>query len=403
MANLAVDLFGLHFPNPVWPAAGPTVRDGAMILRQVAGGAGGVVCKTISSEAAPVPKYHMMNLARNRRGGMLNAELWSELSPEQWLEREFAIALTAGVPVIASLGYSAAEVARLGRAAEAAGVHALEVTVHYAHSGEEPWQVMKALREAVSIPIIAKLSPHDPAMVIATAQKLEPYVDGIAAINSLGPALRIDIEACQRVMGTEYGYGWLSGPPIKPVALRIVFDLARTVKVPVIGVGGIRTGADVVEFLMAGASAVQICTANIYEGPGVFARVNRELNAWLDAHGYASAAEIVGLYPKKLGAEAGRTFAGVGTTGRVHFSGPPPQVVPELCTLCDLCVVSCEYDALHIDKAANAEAVIVDEERCFVCGLCVTVCPTAALSLDLDTALGPAGAIQPEPRPGGRA
>jgi dihydroorotate dehydrogenase subfamily 1 len=401
MADLSVDLFGLHFPNPVWPAAGPTVRDGAMILRQVAGGAGGVVCKTISSEAAPVPKYHMMNLARNRRGGMLNAELWSELPAEQWLETEYAIALTAGVPIIASLGYGAAEVARLGRAAEAAGVHALEVTVHYA--AEEPWQVMKALREAVSIPIIAKLSPHDPAMVIETAKKLEPFVDGIAAINSLGPALRIDIEACQRVMGTEYGYGWLSGPPIKPVALRIVFDLARTVKVPVIGIGGIRTGADVVEFLMAGASAVQICTANIYEGPEVFARVNRELGAWLDAHGYASAREIVGLYPKKLGAEAGRTLAGVGTTGRVHFSGPPPAVVPELCTLCNLCVVSCEYDALHIDKATNAEAVIVDDERCFVCGLCVTVCPTAALSLDLDAVLGPAGAIQPEPRPGGRA
>jgi len=401
MANLAVDVFGLHFPNPVWPAAGPTVRDGAMILRQVAGGAGGVVCKTISSEAAPVPKYHMMSLARNRRGGMLNAELWSELPPEQWLEREYAIALTAGVPIIASLGYSAEEVARLGRAAEAAGVHALEVTVHYA--AEEPWQVMKALREAVSIPIIAKLSPHDPAMVIETAKKLEPFVDGIAAVNSLGPALRIDIEACQRTLGTEYGYGWLSGPPIKPVALRIVFDLARTVKVPVIGVGGIRTGADVVEFLMAGASAVQVCTANILEGPGVFARINRELNAWLDAHGIASVEEIVGCFPRKLGAEAGRTLAGVGTTGRVHFEGPPPTVDPARCTLCDLCVTSCEYDALHIDKAANPDAVIIDGARCFVCGLCVTFCPTAALSLDLDAELGPAGAIQPEPRAGGRA
>ena len=223
MADLAVDLFGLHFPNPVWPAAGPTVRDGELILRQVAGGAGGVVCKTISSVPAPVPKYHMMNLAKNRRGGMLNAELWSELPAEQWFDREYGIALTAPVPIIASLGYTAEEVARLGKRAEAAGVHALEVTVHYAQ--EEPWQVMKALREAVDIPIIAKLSPHDPVTVIDAAVKLEPYVDAIAAVNSLGPALRIDVERCQRIMGTEYGYGWLSGPPIKPVALRIVFDI----------------------------------------------------------------------------------------------------------------------------------------------------------------------------------
>ncbi len=393
MADLAVKLFGLDFPNPVWPAAGPTVRDGEMILRQVRGGAGGAVCKTISSEAAPVPKYHMMNLAKNRRGGMLNSELWSELPPERWLDTEYAVALTAGVPIIASLGYSAEEVVRLGRAAERAGVHALEVTVHYAK--EEPWQVMKALREAVSLPIIAKISPHDPVTVIDAAVKMEPYVDAIAAINSLGPALRIDVESVGRVMGTEYGYGWLTGPPIKPVALRIVFDLARTVKVPVIGVGGIRTGRDVVEFLMAGASAVQVCTQNIYEGPGVFERLSRELSTWLDEHGYASAREITGLYPQKLGAEAGIALEGVGTEGRVHFEGPPPSVIPEKCTLCDLCVKSCEYDALTIDKDIDPDAVIVHGERCFVCGLCVTVCPTAALTIDLDIELGPAGPIRP--------
>lgn len=382
MADLSVDLLGLHFPNPVWPAAGPTVRDGEMILRQVRGGAGGVVCKTISSTAAPVPKFHMMNLAKNRRAGMLNCELWSELPPEQWLEKEYALALTAGVPIIASLGYTAAEVVRLGKAAAACGVHALEVTVHYAR--EEPWRVMKALREAVDLPIIAKISPHDPATVIDTARKLEPYVDAIAAINSLGPALRIDIERAQRVMGSDFGFGWLSGPPIKPVALRIVFDLARSVEVPVIGVGGIRTGEDVVEFMMAGASAVQICTANIFEGPKIFARINRELDSWLDAHGHASVREITGLYAEKLG-----------TAGPVHFEGPPPRVVPADCTLCDLCVKCCEYDALRIDRNEDPEAVIVEDANCFVCGLCVTVCPTAALAVDLDDRLGPSGPIRP--------
>lgn len=382
MADLGVDLLGLHFPNPVWPAAGPTVRDGDLILRQVEGGAGGIVCKTISSEAAPVPKFHMMNLAKNRRAGMLNCELWSELPPEQWLEKEYAVALTAEVPIIASLGYTAEEVVRLGKAAEACGVHALEVTVHYAK--EEPWQVMKALREAVSIPIIAKISPHDPATVIDAALKMEPYVDAIAAINSLGPALRIDIERCQRVMGSEYGYGWLSGPPIKPVALRIVFDLARAVKVPIIGVGGIRTGADVVEFMMAGASAVQICTANIYEGPKIFSRINRELGKWLDEHGHDSVQEIVGLYSNQYARPA-----------EEHLEGPPPRVVPPDCTLCDLCVKSCEYDALVIDREKDADAVIIHDENCFVCGLCVTVCPTAALSIELDEKRGPVGPIRP--------
>ncbi|MDP6417992.1 MAG: 4Fe-4S binding protein [Candidatus Krumholzibacteria bacterium] len=393
MADLTLSLFGLDFRNPLWPAAGPNVRDGEMCRRQARAGAGALVCKTISSEAAPVPKFHMMNLAKNRRGGMLNSELWSELPPEQWLEKEYAIALEGGVPVIASLGYTAEEVVRLGKLAEKAGVDALEVTVHYAK--EEPWQVMKALREAVSLPIIAKISPHDPATVIDTARKMEPFVDAIAAINSLGPALRIDIENAGRVLGTELGYGWLTGPPIKPVALRIVFDLARTVKVPIIGVGGIRTGRDVVEFLMAGASAVQVCTQNIYEGPKLWKRLEKELSTWLDDHDYETARELTGIYPRKIAESAPELVEGVGTSGHVPMEGPPPTVIPEKCTLCNICVDSCEYDALLVDKEKNPDAVIVFEDRCFVCGLCVTVCPTAALDIPLDEELGPSGAIRP--------
>ncbi len=393
MADLSLELFGIPFANPLWPAAGPNVRDGEMVRRQVDGGAAGAVCKTISSVAAPVPKYHMMNLAKNRRGGMLNSELWSELPPEEWFEREYAEALKADAPIIASLGYGAEEVVRLGRLAAEAGVHALEVTVHYAK--EEPWQVMAALRDAVDLPLIAKISPHDPATVVEAAIKMEPYVDAIAAVNSLGPALRIDIETGGRIMGTELGFGWLSGPPIKPVALRIVFDLARHLKVPIIGVGGIRTGRDVIEFMMAGASAVQICTQNIYEGPPMWARLIKEMNAWLDAKNYATARELTGAYIRNLAADDVGLQEGVGTVGRVHFEGPPPTVIPEKCTLCDLCVKSCEYDALRINKEEDPDAVIVDGDRCFVCGLCVTVCPTEALVIDLDMKLGPYGPVRP--------
>jgi len=393
MADLSLDLFGIRFDNPLWAAAGPNVRDGAMVRRQIDGGAGAAVCKTVSSAAAEVPKFHMLNLDKNRRGGMLNSELWSELPPEAWLEREYAVALESGAPVIASLGYAAQDVVRLGKAAASAGVHALEVTVHYAK--EEPWQVMAALREAVDLPLIAKISPHDPATVVDAALKMEPYVDAIAAVNSLGPALRIDVETGRRIMGTELGFGWLSGPPIKPVALRIVFDLARHLKVPVIGVGGVRTGRDVVEFLMAGASAVQVCTQNILEGPGLWGRLRKELNDWLDGHGRSTARELTGLYIRNLAAEGAGIQEGVGTAGRVHFEGPPPTVIPERCTLCDLCVRSCEYDALRIDREENPDAVIVDGEKCFVCGLCVTGCPTEALSIDLDRELGPYGPVRP--------
>jgi len=381
MADLSLELLGLSFANPLWTAAGPNVGNGRKVRRQLEAGAGAAVCKTISSTAASVPKFHMMNLEKSRRGGLLNSELWSELPPEQWVEHEYAVAMEHGAPVIASLGYTREEVVRLGRAAEKAGVQALEVTVHYAR--EEPWQVMKALREAVDLPLIAKLSPHDPATLLDAARKMEPYVDALAAVNSLGPALRIDIETGRRVLGSEGGYGWISGPPLKPLALRVVADLARELSVPIIGVGGVRTGRDVVEFLMAGASAVQVCTQNILEGPALWPRLSKELNDWLDAHGYATARELTGLYLRQSeGAE-------------VLLKGPAPEVDPAACTVCGTCVKSCEYEALRIDKDESPDAVIVDPARCYCCGLCVTVCPTGALSIDLDPEHGPAGAIRP--------
>jgi dihydroorotate dehydrogenase subfamily 1 len=333
----------------------------------------------------------MSALDRRRKTGMINAELWSELSPEQWFDKEYAAALSSGVPVIASVGYTPEEVAELGKKAEKCGVQALEVTVHY--TKHEPWEVMKALREAVSIPIIAKLSPHNPETIVETARSLEPYVDAIAAINSLGPVLRIDIETGKRIMGTELGYGWLSGSPIKPLALRVVFDIARSVDVPVIGIGGIKSGPDVVEFLMAGASAVEICTQNIFEGPKMFTRIEKELRKWLDDHNYKSVNEIVGLYIRNIEAEKVNTVEGVGTRGRVHLSGPPPVVYPELCVACPICEEVCEYDAIAVDKNLNPPVAVLNTEQCFVCGLCVTVCPTYAISISLDERLGPVGTI----------
>jgi dihydroorotate dehydrogenase len=92
-------------------------------------------------------------------------------------------------------------------------------------------EVARVLRESVDIPIIAKLSPHFGDLGDLAAV-LEPHVDAFTCINSFGPTLRIDIERGEPIMGSRYGYGWLSGEPIKPLALRCVFEVARRVKKP---------------------------------------------------------------------------------------------------------------------------------------------------------------------------
>jgi len=109
MADLRVDICGLAFPNPVLPAAGPPGRDGRALLACAEGGAGGLVAKTISTRPAQVPTPNMAEIPH----GFLNCELWSELPPEQWLEHEYALARTAGLPLIVSLGYTAQDIAEL--------------------------------------------------------------------------------------------------------------------------------------------------------------------------------------------------------------------------------------------------------------------------------------------------
>lgn len=356
MADLSVEVCGLRFRNPVLPAAGPPGRDGAALLACAAGGAGGLVAKTVSVRAADVPTPNMAEVPH----GMLNSELWSELPPERWIEREYGIARSAGLPLIISLGYSAADIADLAPRVRPFA-DAVELSTHYV--GEDPAPMVDAIRAAkasLDVPVFVKLSPLGRDMARAAVLAQEAGADGIAAINSFGPCLSIDIETGLTSLGGPVGYGWLSGPPIKPLAVRCVLDIARAVDIPIIGVGGVARGVDAVELLMAGASAVGVCTAAILRGPAVFGRIAAELGTWLDAHGYASVRDIQGLALRR-GWPAGKLA--------------PPSVDLDLCNGCGLCETSCVYDAIQmVDRKA-----VLDDDRCAVCGLCVTRCRPGAL------------------------
>jgi ferredoxin len=147
------------------------------------------------------------------------------------------------------------------------------------------------------------------------------------------------------------------------LALRCIFDIARAVSIPVIGGGGVGKGADAVEMLMAGASAVQVCTAALNRGPRVYGNIAAELDAWLEAHGHASVTELVGLGIRRW------------KSLQPHTYSVPILYDESECIGCKLCERSCHYDAIYmVGKMAE-----FNPERCFGCGLCVTRCPTNAL------------------------
>ncbi len=353
--DLAVEICGIRFPNPVLTAAGPPVRDGASILACAAGGAGGLVTKTISRTAARPTTPNMAEVGH----GFLNAELWSELPPERWIEDEYRTAREAGLPVIVSLGYTAEDVADLAPRVRPFA-DAVELSTHYIGEDAEPMvAAIRAAKVVLDVPVWVKLSPLGREIRRAAEQAEAAGADGIVAINSFGPCLAIDIETGMPRLGGEDGYGWLSGPALKPLAVRCVHDVASATDLPVIGCGGVSRGSDAIELLMAGASAVQVCTAAILRGSTVFGKIAGEMATWLGRHGYGRPSDVVGL---ALDRDATRT------------SGVPLLDV-DLCNGCGLCELSCAEESIRV---VDGKAVI-DEERCSRCGLCISRCRPGAL------------------------
>ena len=197
MADLSTTLLGLTLRNPIMPAAGPPGRDGAALLACAAGGAGALVAKTISTRAAQPPTPNMAEIQH----GMVNTELWSEMPPERWLETEYALARTSGLPLIVSLGYTPDEIAELAPKV-APYADAVELSTHYVGTDPEPMTgAIRAAKAALKVPVLVKLSPHGEDMAGAARAAADAGADGIVAINSFGPVLSIDIETATPRLG----------------------------------------------------------------------------------------------------------------------------------------------------------------------------------------------------------
>ena len=151
--------------------------------------------------------------------------------------------------------------------------------------------VVKAVREVYSKTLIVKLSPNVTSITDIALAVQDAGADAVSLINTL-MGMAIDVEKRKRVL--SIGTGGLSGPCIKPVALRMVYQVAHAVRIPVIGVGGISNAKDALEFLLAGATAIEIGTANFLD-PAISVKVVRGIDEYLDKYGFASVKEIIGI------------------------------------------------------------------------------------------------------------
>ncbi len=367
MVNLQIKISNIDFPNPIWTAAGPTSANAELLRQAAAGGAGGLVTKTISVRPARVP---IPNIYAPFSGSLLNAELWSERDYRDFIDNELPPIKSLGLPVIVSVGYSPDDLRVLGTAIEKSGlVDAVEFSIHYIGKSVKNLQrTAAALKEQVRVPVFAKLSPSIDDLN-AVVRALDDIVDGYVAINSVGPALDFDIETLTPFLGSEDGRGWLSGRAILPIGLHFVAALYSLTDKPLIGVGGISSVQDVVKYLMAGASAVQICSLAILKGQGIYGELAQQLSDWMEEHGYGDLASLRGAFHHREARQ--RYFLNEGE--QLY-----PAIQMERCNFCDRCVRSCLHQAIRFEN----QVFVVNRGNCVSCGLCVSLCPRSALKME---------------------
>jgi dihydroorotate dehydrogenase (NAD+) catalytic subunit len=301
--DLAVELAGLKLKNPTILASGVLGVSGKLLRRIAESGAGAVTTKSVGKEKREgFPNPTVLELGF----GLINAIGLSNPGYEEFKD-EIRIAKEGNVPVIASIfAGNPEDFAFLAKEMGRANADAIELNISCPNLkpgeklgeviGKNPelsYEVVKAVKKVVEIPVITKLTPNvNDIKAIAEAVE-RAGTDVISAINTVGPGMIIDVNTGKPVLANKFG--GVSGPAIKPIAIRCVYEIYETVKIPIIGIGGITHGRDAIEMMMAGASAVGIGSAIYYRGIDVFKKVCDEMRKFLELHGFLSLDEVVGL------------------------------------------------------------------------------------------------------------
>lgn len=302
--NLAVEIGGLRFKNPLIAASGTfgygVEYEGLLDLGRL----GGLVSKGLYMEArdgCPTPRI------AETPSGLLNAIGLQGVGVRAFVKDVLPrLARFDTVLLVNVCGDTVDEYAEVTRVLDdAPGVHGLEINISCPNVkkggmafGGDPvmtHEVIKAVRKATRLPVIPKLSPNVADITVFARAAEDAGADALSCINTL-LGLAIDVEA--RRPRLAFGTGGLSGPAIRPIAVRMAWQAARAVKIPVIGIGGISSAGDALEFLIAGCRAVQIGTANFID-PGLYDRILGELVDYLKRHGLEDVNQVVGTlqYP----------------------------------------------------------------------------------------------------------
>jgi len=366
------------------------------ILRAANLGWGGAVMKTVTEEPTVDPRTRLGVLRKDGEPiGMNNIELLSRETLKTWTE-DWIPKIKKEAPedfiFIASMmsGTEPEGWTALAETMSQTGADAIELNVSCPHGspekhmgafiGQDPTlveMVTKAAKKGTDLPILVKLTPNVTDIVPIAKAAVKGGANAISAINTVESLIGIDIETASPLpiaYGTDKKeqlstYGGFCGPAVKPLGLRFVSQIAKAnPNVPISGIGGIEDWSSAVEYLMVGASTLQICTAVMWHGFSIIKDLNDGLSQFMDRKGYTTLDSIVGEALPKI------------TTWTALTKLPPlvARVIDEKCTGCKKCVIACA-DGGYLAIQMRNNIAVINTEKCDGCGLCQVICRDDAI------------------------
>ncbi len=387
MPDISVNFAGIKSPNPFWLASAPPTNSGYQIMKAFDAGWGGAVWKTLGVPIVNVSsRYGSVNYRNTRMMGFNNIELITDRPLKDNLrEIEEVKKYFPDHAVIASLMVETREQwHQIVKDAENAGADGLELNFGCPHGmcergmgsavGQEP-EVLKLIvswvKEVATKPVIVKLTPHISDITDPAIAERQGGGDAISLINTIQIIVGVDIDnfvAYPMVDGKSTNGGYC-GPAVKPIALNMLKNCAQhpDVNLPISGIGGIENWRDAVEFILLGATTVQVCTAVMHYGFGIIREMIPGLENYMTEKGFRTIDEM-----------KGRALRNITNWENLNLDY---KIIAEInndkCIGCELCYIACE-DGAHqaIGLSDNGTRVpFIIEENCVGCNLCSLVCP----------------------------
>jgi dihydropyrimidine dehydrogenase (NAD+) subunit PreA len=393
--NLKTRFCGLEFENPFLLAASPCTDEMEILGRGLEMGWAGAVLKTTSVEGTKVdlanPMMTSLDHGSERLVGMGNIDLISayHIDVIEQRVRKLKKSFPKKIVIGSIMGTAKEDWQTLVRRLESAGADMIECSFSCPQGsmGENPGRMLAQSVEATEmvarwvkqaakkIPVSIKITPQV-TDIVEVARALERAgVDAISASNSIPALMGVDIESFVPYPSLDgrSTYSGLTGPAIKPITLRTIAEIARNVRLPILGTGGASDWKDAVEYILVGAGVVQYCTAVMHYGFRIIDDLKSGMSLYLERKGFAGPEALVGL-----------ALPHIASHDDLPRRPVRSRVVEEKCIRCGLCHVACR-DGGHMAIEWSEERLPrVDTEKCTGCGLCLTVKPVVGcLVLDV--------------------